>query len=174
MSSRRGAQRTGSLSAAVEAERRRRAQQVRDLQDDERFDRWRTPAAHRGLVVVGYLLAVGSGGIAWVDPSGPAAVMAPLVFLAAVGIGFLLHRVERHVADADDDVLDERAIALRDRAFHRSYPVLIFGILFALLALIMGLGDDVEARHLQALFYAYGAGALITPLALLAWGPDEF
>lgn len=52
-------------------------------------------------------------------------------------------------------------------------PGLVFGVLFALLALMMGLGDGGEAHHLQALFYAYAATALLTPLALLVWGPEE-
>jgi uncharacterized membrane protein len=163
----------GPWSETVAAERDRRAQKVRGLQDDERFDRLRTPGARRGLVVAGYVAAVVAGGLAWADPQGPVAVAAPVVFLLAVGVAFLLNRVARHMTEADDELLDERAVALRDRAFHRSYPVLTFGALGGLLALMLGLGDDVAAHHLQALFYTYGAVAMLTPVTLLVWHPDE-
>lgn len=161
------------VSAAVAAQRQRRAQRIRDLQDDERFDRLRTRLARRVLVVVGYAAALISGAIAWVDPDGLAAAAAPVVFLVGVGVAFLLNRVLRHVAADDDDALDERLLALRDRAFYLSYPVLVLGALAMLMVLMLGLGDAVEHRHLQAVFYTYGTAAAITPLSLLAWGDHD-
>lgn len=162
-----------SVSEAVEAQKQRRAQKIRDLQDDAQFDRLRTPTARRTLIVAGYLTMLGSSALAWVDPPGLASVTAPLLFLVGLGIALLLNRVVRHAGDPYDDALDERLIVLRDEAFHRSYPILVLAVLGGLLFLMVGLGDDVEHRHLEALFFGVGIAAVMTPLAVLNWSGEN-
>lgn len=89
-----------------------------------------------------------------------------------------VRRSVRLVADAPDEMLDERLVALRDRTYVGSYRVLAFllGVLAASMIVLNDfnddLGDDAVATQLQlltAVSYASIWAVLALPSVLLAW-----
>ena len=100
-----------------------------------------------------------------------------LVALAASIAGYLvLRRVTGSLADEGDTALDERQTSVRDRAYLVSYRILGAGVTAALLAVFIAVdGFDVtlDARGLNALFWAVTGTAIALPTFVVAWGERE-
>jgi hypothetical protein len=153
--------------AAWTRERERDERRARALRHDARFDRLRSLAARRALVVLGYLLLLTASAMAWADPEGFARGPAPGVFLLGIGVAFVLRRTVRNAVDAPDSALDERLIAVRDAAHRSAFMVVTWAMLGVLMALILAQASG--PHHFEALFYAFGLGAMLTPTAIMAW-----
>jgi hypothetical protein len=148
--------------------------QVRALQHDPGFDRFRSVQARRALTLVTFGLLAVTVAAFWRN----ALIVALLLGAVTVGGGFLLRRSVRLVADAPDAALDERQIARRNAAYRQAYVILATGVMLALLLLYIAadgrrIDFTLEPRHIHALFWAAtGAGALL-PSAIMAWTEPE-
>jgi hypothetical protein len=103
---------------------------------DTRWDWLRTPS---GLaILIGLTIAVLYGGpvAVWFFDDGIGLV--PLLLVGAIfAVWFLLRRAVRLVADAPDDALDERLIAIRDRMYLSAYRQLVSVISVALIGILV-------------------------------------
>lgn len=119
---------------------------------------------------VGLPLA-GVGGVAWV---------IPVIVLGAIvaGTNWTLYRFRRSMAQAPNELLDERQVAVRDRAYLDSYR--IFTALTMVVLIIGGILPDALDRALPLTYDAvqpfvwggilYG---LSLPSAVVAWGEPD-
>lgn len=153
---------------------KRDARYASTLRSDERFDVFRSLPARRGLVVATFLLWLSAVALTWWD------VRAGNVFLVAgilmLGCYLLLNRAVRLVADAPDQALDERLVAVRNAAYRTSYRTLIVvtGLTLAGLSLAVDerlawVAFDLEGHHLRALLFGFLGAAILLPTAVLAW-----
>lgn len=165
--------RATSFSEARAEAQRVRDQKIRGLQRDKNLDRLRQPGTRRLLVVFGYLTLLAAAVLAWRDPQGNASVVAPLLFLVGLGVAFVLQRTIRKIDELHDDALDERLVAVRDAAFRRAYIAVVWGVVASMLIMMIGVGENLALAHVQALFYAFALGAILTPMAIIAWIEPE-
>lgn len=148
------------------------------LQMDATADRLGRPA-RRGLVLVallGYpilvaawigLPAVGITGLPWL-------VVVTSIAAVMTLAGVLLYRFQRSLAQSPEDRLDERQVAVRDRAYLHSYRILSGGVLLGLLAAAIApdLLDrplSVSYETMQPLLWAAILYSIILPSAVVAW-----
>ena len=125
------------------------------LNDENSKYRWLRPQRNRrvlvSLVALGLLLT--SLGSYWptlrtnLDMTGPISgviysVAAVFVILAVIGGYSFLRVAVRSIADAPDELLDERQIAVRNTSFRYAYFIL--GYLILGLMLLMLLGPDLK------------------------------
>jgi hypothetical protein len=150
------------------------AAQVRALQDDPTFDRLRTRGARRGLVVAAFVALAGVVAAAAAD----APVLLIIAAVPTLAAGWALRRVVRLTADAPDEALDERLVAVRDDAYRHAWTILVPLTMTVLLLLYVAadarrIGLTLQADHVHALFWwVTGAGALL-PSAVVAWRAEE-
>jgi hypothetical protein len=143
---------------------------IEALQDDPRFDRFRSPGARRGVVVATYGLLLAATVLLLAEQR-----LAALVAGAATaGLILLLRRAVRLTADAPDPALDERLIAVRDSAYRYAFVGVSAVASMVLLVLFIAtdaprFGFEPRGHHLEALFWAYLGAAIATPSAVLAW-----
>jgi FtsH-binding integral membrane protein len=125
------------------------------LNDENSKYRWLRSQRNRRVLVI--FMAVGlvltAMGSYWptlktkLEMTGPVSsviysVAALFVILAVIG-GYLFLRVAvRSIADAPDELLDERQIAVRNTSFRYAY--FIFGYIIVALMLLMLLGPDLK------------------------------
>ncbi len=133
------------------------------------------------LVMVGYPVFVA----AWLLPSalgiaGPGWVLTAAVLGLVIALGaFSLYQFRRSMAQSPDALLDERQIAIRDRAYLESYRVLSVIVLFGLL--LAGILPDLLDRPIaltydtvQPIIWGLLLYSLILPSAVVAWRePDH-
>jgi hypothetical protein len=125
------------------------------LNDENSKYRWLRPQRNRRVLVI--LMAVGlllsSMGSYWptlktkLEMTGPVSsviysVSAVFVILAVIGGYSFLRIAVRSIADAPDELLDERQIAVRNTSFRYAY--FIFGYIILGLMLLMLLGPDLK------------------------------
>ena len=125
------------------------------LNDENSKYRWLRPQRNRRILVL--LMALGlvltSMGSYWptlktnLDMTGPISgviysVAAVLVILAVIGGYSFLRVAVRSIADAPDELLDERQIAVRNTSFRYAYFIL--GYIILGLMLLMLLGPDLK------------------------------
>lgn len=151
----------------------RTAHRASRLQHDERFDALRTPRVRRGLVVASFLLWLSSTIVlaGW-DFENLFLVLGVLTISGAL----LLNRTVRLVADAPDQALDERLVAVRNAAYRTSYRVLVVvtGLALFAVSLVETLGwFDLQGHHLRALLWGFLGVAILLPSAVLAWRERE-
>lgn len=123
-----------------------RREVMKDLADT-RGDWLRTTAGLRTVIGLGFFVLFPGRFIVWFVDDGIG--VTPLILVAGIfGAWFLLRRALRFVADAPDDALDERLIAIRNQ---------IYPSAFRALATVVGLG-------ISFLIWAFGAddGGVIT------------
>jgi hypothetical protein len=128
------------------------------------------------IVLLGYPLLVA----AWVGL--PMVGVPPLVWALTVGVLALaviggagaLYAYRHAMAQAPDSQLDERQIAVRDRAYLSAYRVFVALVLVALL--LAGVVPDILDRPLemtfetvQPLFWGAMLYSIILPSAIVAW-----
>jgi FtsH-binding integral membrane protein len=121
------------------------------LNDENSKFRWLRPQRNRRILVV--LMALGllltSMGSYWptlktnLDMSGPVSgviysMAAVFVILALIGGYSFLRIAVRSIADAPDELLDERQIAVRNTSFRYAYFILGYIILGLLLLMLLG------------------------------------
>ena len=121
------------------------------LNDEHSKFRWLRPQRNRRILVV--LMALGllltSMGSYWptlktnLDMSGPVSgviysMAAVFVILALIGGYSFLRIAVRSIADAPDELLDERQIAVRNTSFRYAYFILGYIILGLLLLMLLG------------------------------------
>ncbi len=139
-----------------------------------------SPRSLRRILVVGVLAGYPLFVTAWVGL--PAIGVTGLVWaivVAGLGLGVLLgalglYQFQRSMAHTPDAQLDERQIAIRDRAYLVSYRILATFMLLAIFAL--SIAPDVLDRPLAVTFETMQPlmwGALlysfILPSAVIAW-----
>ena len=125
------------------------------LNDENSKYRWLRSQKNRRVLVT--LMALGliltSMGSYWptlknnLDMTGPISgviysVAAVFVILAVIGGYSFLRIAVRSIADAPDELLDERQIAVRNTSFRYAY--FIFGYIILALMLLMLLGPDLK------------------------------
>jgi hypothetical protein len=105
-----------------------------------------------------------------------AAVVAILAVLGAVARG--LYTWQHSLANQPDAMLDERQVAIRDRAYLVAYRLFATGVTFSLVAI--GVGADVldpvvalSFDTVQPFFWAATYYALVLPSAAVAWSMPE-
>jgi hypothetical protein len=129
---------------------------VKDLLNNENSKfRWLRPQRNRRVLVL--LMAFGliltSMGSYWstlktnLGMSGPVSgvvysVAAVFVILAVIGGYSFLRIAVRSIADAPDELLDERQIKIRDTSFRYAYYG--FGYIVLILLLLMNIGPEVK------------------------------
>jgi FtsH-binding integral membrane protein len=121
------------------------------LNDENSKFRWLRPQRNRRILVV--LMALGllltSMGSYWptlktnLDMSGPVSgviysMAAVFVILALIGGYSFLRIAVKSIADAPDELLDERQIAVRNTSFRYAYFILGYIILGLLLLMLLG------------------------------------
>lgn len=113
------------------------------------------------------LPAMGITGVAW-------AVAVAAIGLATLAAMVALYRFRRSMAQAPEDRLDERQIAVRDHAYLQSYRLFCGGLLLALVA--VAIAPDLLDRTLsvtyetiQPLVWAGILYSIILPSAVVAW-----
>ena len=117
------------------------------------------------------LPAVGVVGVPWA-----VGVLAALAVLVVANLA--VYRFRRAMAQAPETQLDERQVAVRDRAYLEAYR--IFSALVMAVLLIVGITPDAIDRPLQVTYDAvqpllfgvilYG---IILPSAVVAWGEPD-
>ena len=125
------------------------------LNDEDSKYRWlRSQRNRRAIVILMALgLALTAMGSYWptlkntFDMAGPVSgivysVAAVFVILAVIGGYSFLRIAVRSIADAPDELLDERQIAVRNTSFRYAY--FIFGYIIVVLMLLMLLGPDLK------------------------------
>lgn len=155
---------------------------VQELMVDTKFDRLRTPAAKRLLVVLGALSLVGAALLYWFEDSlfiGAGFLGVLLVFT----VWWLLRLSLRLVADAPDEALDEFQVRQRDRTYLDAYRTL--GLLMSALAvglMLLVISTDVvesgSVEHYElsltfgqvsAIIWLVLGSTLLIPNLTLAW-----
>ena len=131
-----------------------RREVMKDLADT-RWDWLRTTAGLRTVIGLGFFVLFPGPLIVWFvdDEIG----VTPLLLVAGIfGAWFLLRRAVRLVADAPDDALDERLIAIRNRIYLSA---------FRALATVVGI------LGISFLIWAFGAddGGVITTTLTMTW-----
>lgn len=115
---------------------------MRDLADT-RWDRLRTPGGLRLLIFVAFSVMFAGPPVVWFveDPLG----LVTLAFVVSVFLTwFLLRRAVRLIPDAPDEALDERLMAIRDRAYLGAYRA--FAGLVGLIAAVFLVWSIAEIR----------------------------
>lgn len=147
---------------------------VRSL-NDENPSRLRTRNVRRTLVVLVAALAVALGFLAlWPDTK----VRTYLEFASIASLigGYLLLRKSvRLIADAPNELLDERQIAVRDAAHTVAYRILaIVSVIFVLLFILADAGDNLSDGRGTPLILGFLLLAGSLPSMVLAWNlPSE-
>lgn len=147
---------------------------ARSFQDDTRFDRFRGLRIRRASVVVTFVLLAAAVAAFWADLE----IVAPGLAALALISGLLLRRVVRLTADAPDEALDERLIAVRNASYLQAYRVVSSLTVLALLVLSIAVDAsridyETTGAHLTALFWGFLGVSLITPTAVVAWTQPE-
>jgi|GEM_PF-1578739 len=108
----------------------------------------------------------------------PWAVVVAVLGLGTVLSGFLVYAYRRRLAQSPDGDLDERQVAVRDRAYLESYRVFVAVVLVGLL--VVGIGSDVVDRPLlvdfdvvQPVLWAGILYGMLLPSAVVAWGEPD-
>ncbi len=92
----------------------------------------------------------------------------------------LLNRTVRHVADAPNQVLDERLVAVRNAAYRTSYRII--GVVTGLALATLSVAVDerfawvpfaLERHHFRTLLLGFLALVILMPSAVLAWREHE-
>lgn len=110
---------------------------------DTQWDGLRTPAAKRTLVIgANVIFAGGTLFLLFVGDNGWASYTLIHFLLLAVSL-FLLRKSVRLVADAPDELLDERLVKLRDRAYLNAFRILA-GYVLALVGAVFGLAVGMD------------------------------
>ena len=98
----------------------------REVEKDLSDTKWDWLRSHRGLTTViatAFFILFVAPVIVWFIDDGIGVI--PLVMVAGVfGVWFLLRRAVRLVADAPDEALDERLVAIRNRIYLSAYRAL--------------------------------------------------
>lgn len=131
-----------------------RCEVMKDLADT-RWDWVRTPAGLRAVIALGFFVLFPGPVIVWFVEDGIG--VTPLFLVAGIfGVWFLLRRAVRLVADAPDDALDERLLAIRNRIYLSA---------FRALATVVGI------LGISFLIWAFGAddGYVITTTLTMTW-----
>lgn len=168
--------------AQKKSSKERGMDKVQELMVDTKFDRLRTPAAKRLLVVLGALSLVGAALLYWFEDSlfiGAGFLGVLLVFT----VWWLLRLSLRLVADAPDEALDEFQVRQRDRTYLDAYRTL--GLLMSALAvglMLLVISTDVvesgSVEHYElsltfgqvsAIIWLVLGSTLLIPNLTLAW-----
>jgi hypothetical protein len=180
MNERRGGGTAGS-SAAPRSERRRELVAVIAEQQlsDTRFDRLRTRARRRQLVAA-MLASIGATSASfWLGWP----IVAAAALLAGIAVWGLLRAAVRTLADLPDDVLDERQLQVRDRAYlhaYRAFAGLAMVAVIAALTIPIVIGGDpdrliveFDLGRLQAVFWLVTGLAMSLPSIVIALAEPE-
>lgn len=155
---------------------------------DTQWDGLRTPTAKRALVIgANVIFAAGTIFLSLVGDNGWASYT--LIHFALLFITlFLLRKSVRLVADAPDDLLDERLVKIRDRAYLNAFRILA-GFVVGLAGAAIGLAVGMDAGDLSdgfnytvtltwpqiSAFVAFGTIYLLQiPSMALAWAEANF
>jgi hypothetical protein len=139
-----------------------------------------SPRSLRRIIVVGVMAGYPAFVAAWVGlPAIGVTGLAWTVVVAGLGLGVLLgalalYQFQTSLAHMPDAQLDERQIAIRDRAYLMSYRILAVIMLLGIFA--FSIAPDVLDRPLTITFetmqpLTWGAilYSLILPSAVIAW-----
>jgi hypothetical protein len=108
---------------------------MKDLADT-RWDWLRTPRGLGSLIALSIAVLYLGPVLVWFVDDGFG--LLPIALAGSVfGLWFLLRRAVRLVADAPDEALDERLIAIRNRVYLSAYRSLVTVIGFLLVALLL-------------------------------------
>ena len=108
---------------------------MKDLSDTRR-DWLRTPRGLTAVIAVSFFVLFVAPVIVWFVDDGIGII--PLVMVAGVfAVWFLLRRAVRLVADAPDDALDERLVAIRNRIYLSAFRALATVLSFMGMALLI-------------------------------------
>lgn len=108
---------------------------TKDL-SDTRWDWLRTPRGLTAVIAVSFFVLFVAPVIVWFVDDGIGII--PLVMIAGVfAVWFLLRRAVRLVADAPDDALDERLVAIRNRIYLSAFRALATVLSFMVMALLI-------------------------------------
>ena len=155
---------------------------VQELMVDTKFDRLRTPAAKRLLVVLGAISLVGAALLYWFEDSLFIGA-GVLGVLSVFTIWWLLRLSVRLVADAPDDALDEFQVRQRDRTYldaYRNLGSLVSFLAVGLMILVIST-DVVESGSVEryefsltfgqvnAVMWLVLGATLLIPNLTLAW-----
>lgn len=141
---------------------------------DTRFDGWRSRGRRRGVIVTWALLVVAIAGVTLLDE--------PLVTIGSFAVGgaatWFLRVLVRAVPDLPEEVLDERQVVRRDRAYRTAYQVVVAVALVTTLAMYIAADGtrpeyDILPSHVNALFMVILFGALGLPSAVYGWSEQE-
>lgn len=92
----------------------------------------------------------------------------------------LLNRAVRLIAEAPDQALDERLVAVRNAAYRTAYRMVAVVTGLTLLAVSLAVDErlgwtafDLDGHHLRSLLIGFVALAALMPTAVLAWRERE-
>lgn len=111
---------------------------------DTKWDWLRTPRGLGVVIATAFVVLFAFPVLVWHFDDGFGVI--PLVFVASIfGVWFLLRRAVRLVADAPDEALDERLIAIRNRVYLTAFRALanVIGVL-GVMFLVWAIQADVE------------------------------
>lgn len=150
------------------------ARAAASLLEDTRYDRWRPTGRRRLLVLAATLSIILTCYTAWI---GDVFLLLPAIMVSG-GCWWILRKVVRGMADLPDEFVDERIRAVRNEHYLYAYRLLSGGACLVVLLMFMAadarqLAWQVEARHLEALFWAVLLSSLMLPSMLLAWSQRE-
>ena len=152
------------------------AEVVRSLNDTQP-SRLRQQGSRRVLVwVSSFTLLVLALTVLVAQPTLKLYLMSALYAISLV-LYLALRKAVRHIADAPNELLDERQIAARDAAYTVAYRWLAFvGLVALLLHLLLpfqGYMNDLFAGRILPVTF-FGAAVAVLPTMVLAWNlPSE-
>jgi hypothetical protein len=142
---------------------------------DQRPTRLREQGVRRGLVVVNSVLATLMALSHLIAGTKLRTYLEGLLLLGLLSLYFTLRRSVRHVADAPDELLDERLIGLRNAAYLSAYRYM-FGVTIVLFSLghwmLRDMARVAEARPTelwQGPIFSFLMLAASMPTMVLAW-----
>ncbi|MFZ4629311.1 MAG: hypothetical protein ACOYNR_13370 [Blastocatellia bacterium] len=143
---------------------------VRSL-SDRRPTRLREQGMRRALVM-GYaaLVLLQSASQVWMDWRKGQSYTEIFALVGLLVLYFVLRKSVRHIADAPDELLDERLISLRNAGYLVAYRWLSFAV-FPLVLLVYRLGgqEGGTSRLVSAVAIPYLMLAMALPSMVLAW-----
>ena len=150
--------------------------EVINSMSDTKFDFLRTARARKTLVLALTAMLLIESAFSLV----PGILSPILVLIGALAIlwGYLALRSSvRHVADAPDELLDERQIAARDRTYLHAYRILAAvaisaAVVFSILTQ-EGLISELSGRSWTGLWFAGIMLAAGLPNMVLAWTTND-
>lgn len=143
---------------------------------DRRYDWVRSKMRRRLLVALWLVVTMAFGAVTVATGGNPFAVLAMLVPTA--GVAYVLRRAVRGMADLPEELIDERMVAVRNRAYWLAYTVLGAVVTLGLVAAwIASDATRIEWRpgpaEFQAAMWTMLSLTVGLPSAVIAWSEPE-